>query len=590
MPTARIACPRCSKSLKVAAPFTAGSRFRCPQCGQAFVARPEEAAPAAPNRTRPAAPQAARRGGWGPIIAMGCLAVLLLLGAGVTLAVYFAIRGGLPLAGPLHADAGSAPAPDHGGAAPETPVPDSVRPPSTPTPPTPAPPSPPPTPPTPAPPSPPPTPMPDPTPTPAPPPTAPPPEPSAEPWLAPEQQGKVNEAIDRGVAYLKKTQRADGGWGEGMWASGLAALPGLTLLECGVPADDEHVRKAADYVRNTAPGQTKTYEIAITILFLDRLGDPADEDRIRMLALRLITAQSVAGGWSYDCPTLSAPEQADLTVVLEKTRPKSPAELAPPKAGENGPADLFAGRGKDGPAAAELAQAKAAYDRLPDKFKTIPALQPPIRDDQMPTNERTDNSNTQFATLGLWSAGRHGVPMERALARLAQRFRVSQIPAGDWNYSFSAPANGPGDRAMTCAGLLGLAVGHGLTADLKGADVAAAAQDPAVEKAMKALNGYMGTADLYPQQANAYFLWSVERVGVLYGRRSIDGKKWYPWGAEKLLKSQSAEGTWPPALINTAPVPADTCLSLLFLKRANLAQDLTVKLQFLSQVKKDGGP
>ncbi len=275
--------------------------------------------------------------------------------------------------------------------------------------------------------------------------------------------------------------------------------------------------------------------------------------------------------------------------MLEKTRPKEAAELAPPKAGENGPADLFVGRGKDDPAAAELAQAKAVYDRLPDRLKTIPALQPPIRDDQMPAMERTDNSNTQFATLGLWAAGRHTVPMERALARLAQRFRVSQVPAGDWEYSFrtSFPPGATGDRAMTCAGLLGLAVGHGLTADLKGADVAAAGQDPAVEKAMKALNGHMGLADVYPQQANAYFLWSVERVGVLYGRRAIDGKNWYPWGVEKLLKSQSAEGTWPPALINTAPVPADTCLSLLFLKRANLAQDLTVKLQFLSQVKKD---
>ena len=31
----------------------------------------------------------------------------------------------------------------------------------------------------------------------------------------------------------------------------------------------------------------------------------------------------------------------------------------------------------------------------------------------MPANDGTDNSNTQFATLGLWAAGRHGVPMER---------------------------------------------------------------------------------------------------------------------------------------------------------------------------------
>ncbi len=83
---------------------------------------------------------------------------------------------------------------------------------------------------------------------------------------------------DRGVAYVKKrngpTAAGSRRCGPRVWRR----CPGLTLLECGVPADDEHVRKAADFVRNTAPGQTKTYEIALTILFLDRLGDPKDEE------------------------------------------------------------------------------------------------------------------------------------------------------------------------------------------------------------------------------------------------------------------------------------------------------------------------
>src|SRR5207302_4089676 len=45
-----------------------------------------------------------------------------------------------------------------------------------------------------------------------------------------------------------------------------------------------------------------------------------------------------------------------------------------------------------------------------------------------------DNSNTQFAILGLWAARRHGVPVEKALARADSRFRTSQNGDGGWGY------------------------------------------------------------------------------------------------------------------------------------------------------------
>ena len=68
---------------------------------------------------------------------------------------------------------------------------------------------------------------------------------------------------------------------------------------------------------------------------------------------------------------------------------------------------------------------------------------------------------------------------------------------------------------------------------------------------------------------------------MLYGRKSMDDKEWYPWGAEELVDSQSDDGSWP----KMYEPPTDTCLALLFLKRANLAKDLSTKLQFLTQVK-----
>ena len=63
----------------------------------------------------------------------------------------------------------------------------------------------------------------------------------------PADQDAINRAIDQGVAFLKKTQQADGTWG--FPQVGATALAGLTLVECGVPPSDAAVRKAADHVR-----------------------------------------------------------------------------------------------------------------------------------------------------------------------------------------------------------------------------------------------------------------------------------------------------------------------------------------------------
>ena len=142
---------------------------------------------------------------------------------------------------------------------------------------------------------------------------------------------------------------------------------------------------------------------------------------------------------------------------------------------------------------------------------------------------------------------------------------------------------------MTGAGLLGLAVGHGVTADLKGADVQAAGADPQVERGMKVLAGYIRSMKepgyLNGQMAGLYFLWSVERVGMLYGRRTIDGTEWYPWGVDLLLPAQQSDGSWfTNGYFGATPI-SDTSFALLFLKRANLAKDLSTKLGFLTQVK-----
>ena len=71
--------------------------------------------------------------------------------------------------------------------------------------------------------------------------------------------------------------------------------------------------------------------------------------------------------------------------------------------------------------------------------------------------------------------------------------------------------------------------------------------DPRVVNGFVALNKHVGspTGRLDNlKMANLYFLWSVERVGMLYGRRTIADKEWYPWGTDFLLKQQQGDGPW----------------------------------------------
>src|SRR5262249_53537206 len=120
-----------------------------------------------------------------------------------------------------------------------------------------------------------------------------PPEPVGKPLvvLKPEDQDPVNKAAARAAEFLNKTHDPNTGTWPGARV-GCTALPALTLLECGLPATDPAVQKAAAYVRNASGTLVTTYDLALAILFLDRLNDPADRKLIRTLAFRLVAGQT----------------------------------------------------------------------------------------------------------------------------------------------------------------------------------------------------------------------------------------------------------------------------------------------------------
>ena len=387
-----------------------------------------------------------------------------------------------------------------------------------------------------------------------------PPEP---PWLPLDKQKQVQAAIARGKNFVIAQQRSDGTFAD-EFDLGMTALPGLTLLECGVPARDAVIQKAAQRVRTQArnfTGRAETYELSLALLFLDRLGERSDRPLIRSLALRLVAGQQRDGGWTYHCPPLSESDSPRLLDFLTRTREPT-VQLAglEPKA--------------DKPRAnPENAEIRRAYDDLPARVREVPSVRAALSETPARLQPgSSDNSNTQFAILALWAARRHQVPLERTLRLVAQRFRQSQASDGSWGYHMQGGHESP---AMIGVGLLGLAVGHGLTQIEAGT---VPRRDPDIDRALVALSRHLGETS---GPLNLYFLWTVERVGVLYKLRQINGKEWYAWGADELLTRQLGKGSWRQGVYYGSTELIDTCFALLFLSRANLTSDLSDTLELL---------
>ena len=108
----------------------------------------------------------------------------------------------------------------------------------------------------------------------------------------------VNRAIERGVAYLRKTQLERGGWAEfGGYSCGLSSLCTLALLNAGVSRDDPTIKNAMKYLRATIPDDT--YSVALQTLVYCQHGSTGDMPKIRNNVKWLTDNQMPSGAWSY---------------------------------------------------------------------------------------------------------------------------------------------------------------------------------------------------------------------------------------------------------------------------------------------------
>jgi hypothetical protein len=351
----------------------------------------------------------------------------------------------------------------------------------------------------------------------------------------------IAKCIERGVEWLRGERQDDGLWKpHGGYKIGTQALIALTLAACDVPRDDPLLVETVDWIFTQKP--KKTYERATALMAIDEFyAPPGERNRLR---------EGVE----------PAPRK------LPKDRQRWCDEVA---------AEL------------EKTATQPGSWGYPPTARVIPNF---------------DTSNTQYAILGLHAATHLGYEpdegtwlgimrhFELVKERDAPKGSVAIIRAGAAIRDESkttldaAPVRevagfryttlkGPREvwSSMTCAGIASLSICRHQLRRIGSKKLTPAVENEIEETILGAwawLDVNWAT-DRHPHHPGNqwlyYYLYSLERAGILHGVKRVGGKDWYFEGAAQLLARQKEKGGW--AKGKDAKV-AETCFALLFLKRA----------------------
>ncbi|MFB3066454.1 MAG: prenyltransferase/squalene oxidase repeat-containing protein [Planctomycetota bacterium] len=380
------------------------------------------------------------------------------------------------------------------------------------------------------------------------------------PKLKRDLQTRVNEAIEKGVAWLKKKQGPDGSWGSctssqsysgekrkrSCYFSGPTTFSLYTLSKCGVKKQDKSIQSGYRWVKKKyrktqawndktgkkrgfrSPPDQVSYEVSSLMLMLEAMSQRSSKLTGKHKKRRLHTD-------SPSRPPLRSKFSKDDWKWLHQGVIFLTVGNRSSKGGIQGCQNAAPGGGW-------------RYG---------------------PRNGDQDLSATQFALLGLRAASQAGYPVKEKVWRTALN-GVRQHRAGGGGYSYR---KGEGWSAGMDACALGSMIICKEQLELLGAPVPAWV-DGHIKAAMKHLDevfdvqhnkgAHHGSAYHY------YYLYAVERVGDLTGRKEFAGKDWYVRGAEFLLAQQHGDGSWTDATCMPPRDTLGTCFALLFLKKATM--------------------
>jgi prenyltransferase beta subunit len=210
---------------------------------------------------------------------------------------------------------------------------------------------------------------------------------------------------------------------------------------------------------------------------------------------------------------------------------------------------------------------------------------------------RIDNSNTQFALLGLRAARLLGLEVpEKVWLEALDGLSLFRGKDGGFSYATiplpKMPTANIPYAGMTAASLASLAVLQEVAVDSARLRTALENDSRLVKEGERWLERRFDVAHNYYEdgswKANWHhaYLWAVERWCGLTGRTRIGAHDWYAEGAARLLDTQSRDGSWDG---ETGPEP--TCFALLFLRRATITPDDALPaLEAQLDLARDAGP
>ncbi|MBI3855162.1 MAG: DUF4159 domain-containing protein [Planctomycetes bacterium] len=177
-----------------------------------------------------------------------------------------------------------------------------------------------------------------------------------------------------------------------------------------------------------------------------------------------------------------------------------------------------------------------------------------------------DHSNSQFALLGLIAAQKSGIPIgATVLDRARRHWSAGQNTDGGWGYG-SSRGQAASYGSMTAAGVASLfLLGNDLFSQTEKCGIYV--ENDSVARGLDWL-GRSWSVSLNPGAKGGlaepyYYLYAVERIGVLTGLKYIGSHDWYREGAAFLVKDQRPDGSWGRRLYGLS----DTCFSILFLAK-----------------------
>lgn len=346
---------------------------------------------------------------------------------------------------------------------------------------------------------------------------------------------RVNRAVDKGVEFLMGQQTVEGSWPATKemldHRLGHTALMTLACLKGGITVRDPQIRKAFAWMRTQA--LTKTYDVGVLLMALHALYSTTDE--------RKLVEVDKYGNRKIKDPCLSDMPKADRAWMKKGV-------------------DFL------------LKHQQGGHWRYPENG--------------------VDTSNTQYALLGLWAASRCGfkIPPKVWLDSLqwllksqerqgrGVKLLVNEV-RGEYRIAWTENARARGFRyipgsaspvtgAMTTAGMASVAICQDELWTSRKFD--AKLRKASRRSVRDALAWMQDNFDVTRNPGEPgggwhyYYLYGMERAGILARARFMGKHDWYKAGADYLLSEQRSDGGW----YQQDDVQIDTAFAILFLKRS----------------------